>query len=127
MKKLNFRAYDNLRKDWVMKNFSVTGEFNLLGGGLYHYLKETKIEKVDDFDRLNQISVDQYSGLNDAQGLLIFENDYFRDNNQYMYKVIFDEGAFWLEPLDSGSDNILLGSKNSSGVVVGNIYEKLNL
>lgn len=70
-----------------------------------------------------EIIVMQYSGLNDINGVRIYEGDICKFEGAYVYPVMFDEGTFYTY---SHSDFDPL-HRFKSIEVVGNIYENAEL
>jgi len=133
MRNLKFRAWDSIDKKWLFgydyKNlggFSLFGEVVLMG-----QLSTISLE------RLNDVIVSQYSGINDENGKEIYEGDLLNGFTEIKcYEVIFEDGAFYLEySLNKNKIRWGLLSRffevcekyECKVVVIGNIHEDIEL
>jgi hypothetical protein len=95
MRELKFRAWDNLRKEWLKKK-------------VYHFNPHFNEEGIGEF-RLPQhpqgFTIQQYTGLKDKNGKEIYEGDilkwYEGENN--LSEVIFQNGSFMVRGINWGA------------------------
>ena len=124
MRELKFRVWDNKNKKFLPEShFAILGSGKVivtLSGYYEHFTNKTQDDYV----------VQQYTGLQDSKGNDIYEGDILKatsdqyDNENFVGKVIFDEGCFltWINKNDirevwSGDDI----------EVIGNIFENKEL
>ena len=124
MRELKFRVWDNKNKKFLPEShFAILGSGKVivtLSGYYEHFTNKTQDDYV----------VQQYTGLQDSKGNDIYEGDIVKatsdqyDNENFVGKVIFDEGCFltWINKNDirevwSGDDI----------EVIGNIFENKEL
>ena len=124
MRELKFRVWDNKNKKFLPEShFAILGSGKVivtLSGYYEHFTNKTQDDYV----------VQQYTGLQDSKGNDIYEGDIVKatsdqyDNENFVGKVIFDEGCFltWINKNDirevwSGDDI----------EVIGNIFENKDL
>ena len=135
---LQFRAWDKLQGKFLYpypEAFNILGEvtcFDLIG----EQLKEFTPEKTT-LERLNDVIITQYTGLNDKNGKKIFEGDIVNvlniepsmdllDEEEKWeagdVEVVFDEGVFGFEhPV--GGHAPLFAFDIREMQVIGNIFE----
>ena len=123
-RELKFRVWDNKNKKFLPEShFAILGSGKVivtLSGYYEHFTNKTQDDYV----------VQQYTGLQDSKGNDIYEGDIVKatsdqyDNENFVGKVIFDEGCFltWINKNDirevwSGDDI----------EVIGNIFENKEL
>jgi len=144
-RKLKFRAWDSLEKKWLhgyetIGGFSLVGETVLLG----EFLSGISI------DRLNDIRIDQLTGLQDSDGNNIYEGDivrsyHFVDNRKkkhYLFHVVgwSEKWAGWhfysrpdyanggdVETPDGSVTALVYQRYSPEAKVVGNIHENPEL
>ena len=124
MRELKFRVWDNKNKKFLPEShFAILGSGKVivtLSGYYEHFTNKTQDDYV----------VQQYTGLQDSKGNDIYEGDIVKatsdqyDNENFVGKVILDEGCFltWINKNDirevwSGDDI----------EVIGNIFENKEL
>ncbi len=126
-RELKFRAWDNLKKEWLKKK-------------IYHFNPHFNEEGIGEF-RLNQhpkgFTIQQYTGLKDKNGILIFEGDLvqYNQNSNYdgmNFEVVWSDTSFgWV--LKSKTGDYLTNQITPNGPrynfleVVGNIFENKEL
>lgn len=71
-------------------------------------------------------SVAQNTGLIDIKGNPIYNNDLIRDDENFIWEVIYSQGAFYAECNDLLAKQ-LLSSINLFGKVIGNKFDNPNL
>lgn len=119
MRELKFRAWD--KKEKILRDVR---EINF--EGIDFSVREVKYGNTRiRYDQLDRIVLLQYTGLNDKNGIEIYEGDILFEPHEEEYpQVIFDEGVFYLRystfvhPLFEECDSL---------EIVGNIYENPEL
>ncbi|MGE7932146.1 YopX family protein [Viridibacillus arvi] len=74
------------------------------------------------FPEKNDHVLMQYTGLLDIKGKQIYDADLIKDDENFIWEVIYKQGAFYAKCDDLMAEQ-LLSSVNLFGVVVGNTYE----
>ena len=124
MRELKFRVWDNKNKKFLPEShFAILGSGKVivtLSGYYEHFTNKTQDDYV----------VQQYTGLQDSKGNDIYEGDIVKatsdqyDNENFVGKVIFDEGCFltWI------NKNDIRGVWSGDDIeVIGNIFENKDL
>ena len=77
----------------------------------------------DYFDCFDKEKIMQYTGLKDKKGKEIYEGDIYKDEENMLWKVIFDNGCFKLENIHIPGRMFI--TKDIE--IIGNIYENLEM
>ena len=77
----------------------------------------------DYFDCFDKEKIMQYTGLKDKKGKEIYEGDILKDEENMLWKVIFDNGCFKLENIHIPGRMFI--TKDIE--IIGNIYENLEM
>jgi|APSaa5957512493_1039668.scaffolds.fasta_scaffold00751_4 uncharacterized phage protein (TIGR01671 family) len=113
-----FRLWNKVKKDWEVKDFHLIGETVLLQGF--------------PLGMLNDLEINQFTGLKDKNGVEIYEEDIvspiFINSSITAGTVIFDDGSFLVKQIGAeGYTDLLSDSIRSDIEVIGNIYENPEL
>ncbi|MGF9978699.1 YopX family protein [Viridibacillus arvi] len=110
MREIKFRADDGM--DWIYSSaVDYRGEF-----------EQWCIFDFEDEQWLYCGEPQQYTGLIDIKGNQIYHTDLIKDDENFIWEVIYKQGAFYAKCDDLMAEQ-LLSSVNLFGVVVGNTYE----
>lgn len=116
MRPFLFRAWDIRNNCWLSGPFSLTGEFMILQG----------LPLL----RLNDLKIDQFTGLYDKNKVKIFENDIVKFSEYYSGDYHNKESIELIEwDINSFNDKLLVGYADypSWCEVIGNKYENPEL
>lgn len=122
MRQIKFRAWDDGKKKWIdgMVGFSVVGEMMMMGEWAHVLSKYFP-------DRLNDIIIEQFTGLVDDNGKEIYEGDVLRCGEyDLIYLVSFHKrGAFIAHHFNNIDDFFFLDDMTFQ--IIGNIHENPEL
>nr|DAJ28557.1 MAG TPA: YopX protein [Caudoviricetes sp.] len=123
MREIKFRGIDAPNGEWIYGSLVIVNDdFHILDGeeGTAH-----------DYNRVDENTVGQFTGLKDSLGKEIYEGDILRrmegEGNE-KYKVVFEEwiGSYALVNVETPEDmkefsKFIIGARKL--MIVGNIYE----
>ena len=131
MREYKFRVWDTENKE-MLKVQELDFEDTFYGGRL-----SIRTDQYNDYFDIEDMILMQYTGLKDKNGKEIYEGDIIFDSfYERKAKVVFLEGAFWLDYIDDFKEyktihkryQLLANYDNKSVLeVIGNIYDNKNL
>lgn len=142
MREIKFRAWDKENEKWIPTN-----KMGFWEDGLLWYLEDYEKNEPPYFaDRVNWVLM-QYTGLNDINGVDIYEGDIltskeypFQDDGEYNYHGVVEwaeeEAAYYLTKrlvnknrrgISDGISEMLGQEDVTSFEIIGNIYENPEL
>lgn len=131
MRDIKFRVWDTENKE-MLKVQELDFEDIFYGGRL-----SIRTNQYNDYFDIEDMILMQYTGLKDKNGKEIYEGDIIFDSfYERKAKVVFLEGAFWLDYIDDFKEyktihkryQLLANYDNKSVLeVIGNIYDNPEL
>jgi uncharacterized phage protein (TIGR01671 family) len=136
MREILFRAYSKTLKEYIVKEFSIFGEwltFDMFGQfisenwGKYKEYYDSKLLAVNDF------VIEQFTGFTDKNGNKIFEGDilYIEDDdgNKYVTQVWYERGGLVIDVKGCDYDYTVIGwlEYYYSMEIIGNIHDNPEL
>ena len=131
MREYKFRVWDTENKE-MLKVQELDFEDTFYGGRL-----SIRTDQYNDYFDIEDMILMQYTGLKDKNGKEIYEGDIIFDSfYERKAKVVFLEGAFWLDYIDDFKEyktihkryQLLANYDNKSVLeVIGNIYDNKKL
>lgn len=125
-REIKFRAWHNGKKKWLHDSNSVSGGCHILGETIWAFGEWCRVP----IEELNDVVVEQFTGLKDKNGKEIYEGDICRafKANSYL------DGKYIVEWCDKkgrwkykGNSYQIGSSGNLKCEVIGNIHENPNL
>lgn len=131
MRELKFRAWDNIKKEWLLGyEYKNLGGFSLFGEMMAMGEWEQILSKMihgDYGNTGNELKVMQYTGLKDKNGKEIYEGDileYCIQGNKQANPMIVKIPDIFIE---LGHDDQYYLPQEKSFEIIGNIYENKEL
>lgn len=124
MREIKFRAWFEMEKQMVTHD-RLSMSYDKGEGFTFAFDDWSRNDDGDEKGTLNFILM-QYTGLLDIKGIPIYEKDLLEDDEGFVWKVFYRNGAFYAECADLMATQ-LLSTVNFFGKVVGNIYEHSHL
>lgn len=127
MREIKFSAYDATSKS-IIEDYAHIGQYGELKVTIFHSLAYGKT--------CPNLTLLQYTSLKDKKGCEIREDDivehrfyngYMRKTLSVLFKVIFHEGAFQQQYLNSNENEITIWYDWDELEIIGNIYKNPEL
>lgn len=121
MREIKFRAWDKAKNEWIAEGFHLMGEV-MLGGQLF----ERSLEQWND------VLIEQFTGLDDKNGVEIYEGDILSNGIDGKRWVIRwhkpgEYAGFIASEIGNDFCSFLLNAKYENAQVIGNIHENKDL
>lgn len=126
MREIKFRAWDNVKNQMYFVGEEEDVVFEIVGGKFVGY--DAREELDAPCFKMEHLEVMQYTGLNDKNGVEVYEGDVVRDKEDQTYTVAYDdEYAAFILVWVSNDERFEAFEPMRELTVIGNIYEHPHL